>query len=127
MQDILRFSGKVPTLPRTFSHVLNIGDHLVSHVDDISRFLISSPFQQCAVKVTEVTKTLFLIGSRYPLFGAGADPLQESGTWCWLAAWQQRRVNTFRLVRSMRSTVVHVFARKCVLANWYKPRHGKRV
>ncbi|EYC28915.1 hypothetical protein Y032_0007g3497 [Ancylostoma ceylanicum] len=27
-------------------------------------------------KVTEVTKTLFLIGSKYPLLGAGADPLR---------------------------------------------------
>ncbi|EYB84069.1 hypothetical protein Y032_0323g2483 [Ancylostoma ceylanicum] len=67
---------------------LKAGYHLASQVENISRFLTSSPrlFQQCTVKVTEVTKTLFLIGSNYPFLGAGADSLQKAETWCWLPA-----------------------------------------
>ncbi|EYB89400.1 hypothetical protein Y032_0232g3032 [Ancylostoma ceylanicum] len=40
---------------------------------------------------------------------------------------QQRGMNMTWPVRSTRSTMIHVFARKFAPANLCKPRHGKRV
>ncbi|EYC31054.1 hypothetical protein Y032_0004g1928 [Ancylostoma ceylanicum] len=48
--------------------------------------LLATLIPKMFIKSHRSDENPILIGSRYPFLGAGADPLQKAGTWCWLPA-----------------------------------------